>query len=287
MKKTDKLKLLTLFAIVLLTSACSKKCNTETGETVSGSWPNQSCAISDLDVASLPEAPIIGTATPGDTSVSLTFTAPASTGGAEISSYTATSIPGGLTGTGTGSPIAITGLTNGTSYTFTVTATNSAGIGAASAASNSVTPGCVTCRIFLTNSQYLGGTGILGFDNMCNSDFNNPGDGSSYKALVGAVTRQPPSTDWPLKALTNYFQIDGTTLVATTNASGVFTFPMTNPMALPFQNVWTGLSSAMTVSANNCLNWTSSSISDLGIYGVSSLASSPAISQSTQTCDQF
>ena len=34
----------------------------------------------------------------------------------------------------------MTGLTNGTAYTFTVTATNSAGTGSFSAASNSVTP---------------------------------------------------------------------------------------------------------------------------------------------------
>jgi hypothetical protein len=45
-----------------------------------------------------------------------------------------------LTGTGASSPITVTGLSNGTSYTFTVRATNAIGTGPASAASNSVTP---------------------------------------------------------------------------------------------------------------------------------------------------
>jgi hypothetical protein len=53
--------------------------------------------------------------------------------------YTATSSPGGLTGTGSGSPLIVTGLTNGTAYTFTVTASNPFG-SATSASSNSVTP---------------------------------------------------------------------------------------------------------------------------------------------------
>lgn len=90
-----------------------------------------------------PGAPTIGTATAGDASASVTFTAPASNGGAAITGYTVTSSPGGITATGTSSPINVTGLTNGTAYTFTVTATNSAGTGAASAASNSVTPAAV------------------------------------------------------------------------------------------------------------------------------------------------
>lgn len=90
--------------------------------------------------AIVPGAPSIGTATAGDTQASVTFTAPASTGGAAITGYTVTSNPGGFTGTGAGSPITVTGLTNGVAYTFTVTATNSAGTGAASVASNSVTP---------------------------------------------------------------------------------------------------------------------------------------------------
>jgi hypothetical protein len=87
----------------------------------------------------VPDAPGIGITTGGDASATVAFTAPSSYGGAAITSYTVTSSPGGITATGSSSPITITGLTNGTSYTFTVTASNSAGTGPASVASNSVT----------------------------------------------------------------------------------------------------------------------------------------------------
>jgi len=88
-----------------------------------------------------PGAPTIGTATAGNASASVAFTAPVYAGyPATITSYTVTSSPGGFTGTGSSSPITVSGLTNGTAYTFTVTATNSTGTGPASGASNSVTP---------------------------------------------------------------------------------------------------------------------------------------------------
>lgn len=88
----------------------------------------------------VPDAPTIGTATSGSANASVTFTAPANIGGGAITGYTVTSSPGGFTGTGSASPITVSGLTNGTAYTFTVTATNSFGTSVASAASNSVTP---------------------------------------------------------------------------------------------------------------------------------------------------
>jgi hypothetical protein len=85
-------------------------------------------------------APTIGTATGGNVSASVTFTAPADTGGAAITGYTVVSTPGGVIGTGASSPITVSGLTNGTAYTFKVFATNAYGPSPLSAASNSVTP---------------------------------------------------------------------------------------------------------------------------------------------------
>lgn len=85
-------------------------------------------------------APTIGTATAGSGSASVTFTAPADVGGGAISGYTVISTPSGITGTGTSSPITVSGLTNGTAYTFKVFATNAYGPSPLSAASNSATP---------------------------------------------------------------------------------------------------------------------------------------------------
>ncbi|MBL8512984.1 MAG: fibronectin type III domain-containing protein, partial [Betaproteobacteria bacterium] len=97
-----------------------------------------SSSLSSGTPATVPGAPTIGTATAGDAQISVAFTAPASNGGATITSYTATC--GSSNASGSSSPITVTGLTNGTAYTCTATATNSAGTGAASSASNSATP---------------------------------------------------------------------------------------------------------------------------------------------------
>ena len=48
-------------------------------------------------IAALPGAPKIGTATAGKAQATVSFTAPATDGGSAITSYTATSSPGGIT----------------------------------------------------------------------------------------------------------------------------------------------------------------------------------------------
>jgi hypothetical protein len=74
----------------------------------------------------------------GSGSVDVAFTP--SSGGGLASSFTAISSPGLISASGSSSPVRVTGLTQGTSYTFTVTATNGYGNALASSSSSSVTP---------------------------------------------------------------------------------------------------------------------------------------------------
>ncbi len=75
----------------------------------------------------------------GNSSSTVSWSAPAINGGAAITEYTATSSGGQHCSSATTS-CSVTGLTNGSSYTFTVTATNSVGTSDASAASSAISP---------------------------------------------------------------------------------------------------------------------------------------------------
>jgi hypothetical protein len=76
--------------------------------------------------ATNPGAPTGVTAVRGNGEAIVSFTAPGSNGGATITEYTVTSNPGGITKSGSASSLTVTGLTNGTPYTFTVVAKNAA-----------------------------------------------------------------------------------------------------------------------------------------------------------------
>lgn len=82
----------------------------------------------------VPGQPTITQVTMGNGQAVVTFTAPASPGSSAITQYVVTANPGGITkDCGTTSPCTVTGLTNGTNYTFTITATNSNGTSSPSA----------------------------------------------------------------------------------------------------------------------------------------------------------
>jgi hypothetical protein len=91
-----------------------------------------------------PSAPSAVTARPGDGSATVSWAQPPD-GGAAITGYRVTASPGGasVAAGAAARQATVAGLTNGTSYTFTVTATNAVGTSAASAASAAVVPGRV------------------------------------------------------------------------------------------------------------------------------------------------
>ncbi|MCW2699438.1 MAG: hypothetical protein JWQ45_973 [Blastococcus sp.] len=107
-------------------------------------------------VAGVPSAPAIGTATAGDASATVTWTAPAD-GSSPVTGYVVSILPAdGSTARTVDVPAGATsasvaGLTNGVDYTFTVAATNAVGRGAASAPSNAVRPQPVLRRPDLTS----------------------------------------------------------------------------------------------------------------------------------------
>jgi hypothetical protein len=89
--------------------------------------------------ATAPLAPIGVIASPGVTSATVAWTPPT---GAAPTGYVVTVNPGGqkITATGTATSAVVGGLTDGATYTFTVTATNTAGSGLPSTPSNPATP---------------------------------------------------------------------------------------------------------------------------------------------------
>lgn len=124
---------------------------------------------------SVPGAPTAVSAVDGNAQATVQWTVPASTGGSPITGFAVTASAPVVTANGAGSPLTVTGLTNGTATTFTVRAINAAGQGPASAASNSVTPATVPSvplvRAIPGNSQaalswalpFNGGSPVTGY----------------------------------------------------------------------------------------------------------------------------
>ena len=142
----------------------------------------------------LPSAPSNVVAIPGIQSAQVSWTPPSFTGGTPLTSYTVSASPGGASVSVSGSTtsVVLTGLTNGTAYTFTVTALNSVSSGASSATSNAVTPNLASTFYFAegsTNAGFSETLSILGpkQDGLATIDyFTAQGQASTTRAAFAA-----------------------------------------------------------------------------------------------------
>ncbi len=146
-----------------------------------------------LDALFVPGAPTNVVADPGNTALSVSWS-PASDFGSPITDYTATASPGGATCHWSAGPLGciLTGLTNGTSYTVTVSATNAAGTGPASSASAAVKPALGDAFHSLTPARILDsrpGAGNVG-------GYTSPwGSGVTRNVSVGGAGGVPANAD--------------------------------------------------------------------------------------------
>lgn len=249
-------------------------------------------------MGALPASATIGTATDigtsrafNDGAASVTFT-PAATGGL-ATTFTATSTPGGYTGTGSSSPVTVPGLVSGTSYTFSVVASNSFGNALATTQTNAITAtsvppapsigsainpsgqayaGTASASVPFTQSA-TGGKSI--------SNYKYSTDGTNYTALSPAQTSSPltisgltpgSSYSFYLKAINSN---GDSTASSASNSVTVSTIPQAPTITSVTSSAEGSATIAFTPGANGSSTITSYTVSsNTGGYSASG-ASSP------------
>lgn len=133
-------------------------------------------------------------------------------------------------------------------------------------------------RVFVSDTTTTGdlsgidGAGIDGADTVCSDDPGCAPIGGSCKAILATtstakVTRQAtPRNNWVLEPYTAYDDGAGT-LIGTTGADSLFTFPLNHSIGDIFMNVWTGINSDWDTAENNCSDWTSDADNIFGNTG--------------------
>jgi hypothetical protein len=176
----------------------------------------------------------------------VTFTAPTVTGGSSLT-YTVTSSPGGLTGTGP-SPVTVNGLDNDTAYTFIVTATNESGLSTNSKASNRITTWAVPGKPTITS--------LNAGDSQVTVGFKAPSNGGSaitgYTVTALTAANSPAGTDMQANSTLLSHTVDRLTnwtpytfTVTATNAVGTglpssHSHSVTPEPSSPFAGTWEG-----------------------------------------------
>lgn len=211
-----------------------------------GTSATSTVTIDVADAPLLPSAPQIGSVTAGDGKVTVGWAAPTSDGGAAITGYVVTPYIAGVgqpaqTFNSTATTQDVTGLTNGTTYTFKVAAVNSVGTGPQSAESAAVTPvpsasvpGAPTAVVAARGNGQVslewvapasnGGAAISGY---------------TVTPYIGSTAQAPrvfasTATTQVISGLTN--KVGYTFTVSATNVAG--TGPESAPSALTTPVVW-------------------------------------------------
>ena len=167
--------------------------------TGSGSPFTGSRAYTLTIAAALPGAPAIATAVAGSAQITLTVTAPLDTGGDTITGYSATCTPtpsgAAVTATSTTTTIVVNGLANGTNYTCTASAINSAGTGAASAPTATLSPVLTTYTGPTATSSGNATVTLTGGGSSCSfAPFGTGANESAFFIPLTGHPKSPPST---------------------------------------------------------------------------------------------
>ncbi|MGC4089494.1 MAG: DUF1554 domain-containing protein [Polyangiaceae bacterium] len=210
-----------------------------------------------------------------------------SSGGA--SSGGATS--GGASSGGTSGGTASGGASGGTASGGTSGGTTASG--GASGGSGG-TGGVAGKVIYLTSTPKKANfSGITGADAECNA---NPPVAGTYKALIVDGTTRVACTSancttggasegvgWVLAPSTTYVRPDGT-VIGTTTAAGVFTFPLSAGLGLGGIPYWTGLAADWTTSVDTCTGWTEVAANVFANQGLGDAVTSDALMGTSVSC---
>jgi len=205
--------------------------------------------------ASAPDAPtsVIGSIT-GAGSISVSWTAPVDNGGATITRYSVVASPGGRGCTTTGAlTCVVSGLTSGTTYTFTVSASNRAGTGAVSAHSEPVTAVSVSSPPLRVTAVFARSSATVSWS----PPANNGGSAITLytvTANVGDLSCTSESTSCVVSGLVP--GITYTFTVVATTASGVGTASATSNSGVVYAQAGAPLAVAAVAGASSAtVSW--------------------------------
>ena len=179
----------------------------------------------------VPAAPVLGALTPGNGTLTGTFTAATATPAA---TYAVTTVPATVSTTVTpGTPFTLTGLVNGTSYAVTVTATNTVGSTVSNTVNGTPSPGAVAAPSPFTATSAVGQI-VLNW---------TPAAVPGGATLVNHVI-----TSTPALAGSPFTVAAGTNTLTVTAAPGSYSFTI---QATYTPGTFVGLTATAVASSNN------------------------------------